>query len=172
MDELHIVVAEERTFVREVLCALLRSVPIVATIYETTTYEETKNYLTSHAVDLLLIHQSLIVDISLLPRNHFVIIADEVDTRMLLAASQYNACGYPLRENASEALLKILLRLAEKEDVKALLLDTTVLPSLLQSLITRESSATTNITMLTEREREVLYLQETSQKALIFPREG
>ena len=157
MNKLHIIVAEKRTLVRDALCILLRSVPIVAAIYEATTHEEVENYLTSHTVDLLLIHQSLVADIALLPRNHFVIIADEVDTHMLLAASKHNACGYLLRENASEALLKVILRLVEKEGVKALLLDTGVLPALLDS-------ATTNITMLTEREREVLYLLHEGRK--------
>lgn len=153
---LHIVIAEERNTVRVSLCTLLSGVPVIDTIYEAKTCNEVEKQLATYSIDLILIQQSLIADITLLPQGRFVVLAEELDAQMLLAASQYNACGYVLSENASEALLKIVLRLAEKEGIKAMLLDSTLIPLLYNS--TTDTTPTTDITMLTRREREVLYL--------------
>jgi len=154
---LHVVIVEESDTVRMSLYTPLSTVPVIDTIYEAKTYDEVEKQLATRFIDLLLIHQSLIEDITLLPRSRFVVLADELDTQMLLAASQHNACGYVLSENASEALLKITLRLAEKEGINAMLLDSTLI-SLLCNSTTDTSAPTTDITMFTKREREVLYL--------------
>jgi len=154
---LHIVIAEERNRVRMSLCTLLSSVPVIDTVYEAKTCNEVEKRLATYSIDLILIQQSLIADITLLPQGRFVILAEELDAQMLLAAGRYNACGYVLSENASEALLKIVLRLAEKEGIKAMLLDSTLIPLLCNPTIAT-STPTTDITMLTKREREVLYL--------------
>ncbi len=161
---LHVVIVERCESVREALYMLLKNVPVVTTITNVTTIASMKDTLATHIVDLILIGQALITDVTVLSGKRFVIIAEEVNLQLLQAVIDYNICTYLLRENASEALLKTALLLTEKECTNAFLLDTTVLSALLDATGTKKSLKVTDITMLTERECEVLSLLHKGRK--------
>ncbi len=116
-----------------------------------------RQFLASQSVDLVLIHQSLVTDIKILPQNHFVILANELDMYILKACCEQHACGYILEQNVSEDLLKLVLRCVEKEDVQAFFLDFAVALLLLDH---KEANLlfTNQLEELTDREREVFYL--------------
>lgn len=76
------------------------------------TSETLKNKLTSTPFDFVLVHQSLITDMALLPRNHFVILAPEPDKSALVSALNHEACGYFL-EDPFEDLLRATLHLPQ-----------------------------------------------------------
>jgi len=161
---LHVVIVERCKSVREALYMLLKNVPVITTIINVTTIEGMKDVLATHIVDLVLIEQALVTENVLLSGKHFVIIAEEVNIQLLQAVISCNACAYLLRENASEALLKIVLLLVEKECTNTFLLNTTVLSALLDATVTKKSLKVTDITMLTERECEVLSLLHKGRK--------
>lgn len=154
---LHIVVAEQRNLIRKVLCTLLAIIPTVEHIHETATMEEVKHYLASQPVDLVLIHQSLVTDIKVLPKNHFVILTNELDIHILHASCEQQACGYILEENISEDLLRLVLHCVEKENVQAFFLDPTII-LLLLSHVEDNFLLTSKLEQLTNRELEVFYL--------------
>jgi len=161
---LHVVIVERCESVREALYMLLKNVPVITTITNVTTIASMEDAFATHIVDLVLIEQALVTESVLLSGKHFVIIAEEVNIQLLQAVTNYNICAYLLRENASEALLKIVLLLVEKECTNTFLLNTTVLSALLDATVTKKSLKVTDITMLTERECEVLSLLHKGRK--------
>ena len=154
---LRVVAADQRNLIRKVLCTLLAAIPIVEYVHEAATTEEVQHYLASQSVDLVLIHQSLVTDIKLLPKNHFVILTSELDVHILRGSCEQLACGYILEENVSEDLLKLILRRVEKEDVQAIFLDPAITLFLLEH-VEVNFLVTSKLEQLTDREREVVYL--------------
>ena len=154
---LYIVVADQRNLIRKVLSSLLATIPIVEHIYEAVTIEEVKHYLASKSIDLVLIHQSLVTDIKVLPKNHFVIFTNVLDIHILRTSCEQQTCGYILEENVSEDLLKLVLRRVEKEDVQTFFLDPTIALFLLDH-VEANLLFTSQLEELTGREREVFYL--------------
>ena len=92
--ELHLLIAEPRQAQRELLRTIYSASPLVTHIDEAATSEELRDTLENMPPDFVVVHQSLITDISLLPRGHFVILATDLDPTMLLAACSYGTCGY------------------------------------------------------------------------------
>ena len=62
-----VLLADHREYPRKALRRLFSTIPIVESIYEAATIQELKRYLVSSTVDLVMIHQSLIEDINVLP---------------------------------------------------------------------------------------------------------
>ena len=153
---LHILLADPREYHRRGLRTLFSALPIVDCIYEVATVRELKNYLVSHAVDLVVIHQSLISDSSVLPRDHFVIMAEELDKDLLRIAREQGARGY-LLENPSLEFLRVVLRIAEREGGKGFFLDPAITLELLD-YISRDGPTSVDLSKLTPAERKVLYL--------------
>ena len=154
---LRVVAADQRNLIRKALCTLLATIPIIEYIHEAATTEEVQHNLASQPVDLVLIHQSLVIDIKSLPKNHFVILTSELDVHILRGSCEQQACGYILEENVSEDLLKLILRRVEKEDVQAFFLDPAITLSLLGH-VEVNFLVTSKLEQLTDREREVVYL--------------
>lgn len=88
-----ILIVEPRNLVRKGLHAIFEEDDRVSNVYEATTLEELKKQLLACLPDLLVIHQSLVTDIKQLPRDKFVLLIDEVDINMLLAAYKHQARG-------------------------------------------------------------------------------
>jgi len=93
---LHVLIAERRSLIRGGLHTLLANIPVVENIYEATTNEDINKNIATHLVDLMLIDQSLITEITPLPRNRFAILAQELDRQVLQMAYEQGACGYLL----------------------------------------------------------------------------
>lgn len=152
----HILLADPREYHRRGLRTLFSAIPIVECIYEAATVEELKNCLASYTVDFVVIHQSLISASSVLPRKHFVIMAEELDKDLLRIARERGARGY-LLDDPSIEFLQVVLRIAEREGGKGFFLDPDLAPDLLDT-ISRDDPASVDLSKLTPAERKVLYL--------------
>lgn len=153
--EWHILLAESRNVYRTGLRTIFSCDPHVASIIEVTTSEDLTNKLASDSVDFVVVHQSLITDICLLPKNRFLILATDPIICMFLSACAHGACGYFL-EDASENLLRMSLHLPPGK----CLLDPT-LTSWLQPYIVSDVASPLDLSILTPREREVFALYES-----------
>jgi DNA-binding NarL/FixJ family response regulator len=69
--------------------------PLVARIDEATSNEELCYKIEHTQPEFVVVHQSLITDISLLPRGHFVILATELDETMLLVTYRHGGGYFP-----------------------------------------------------------------------------
>jgi DNA-binding NarL/FixJ family response regulator len=95
--ELHLLIAEPRQEQRELLRTIYSASPLVTRIDEAINSEELHYKLEHTPPDFVVVHQSLITDISLLPRGHFVILATRLDPTMLIAA--YHHGGWYFLDN-------------------------------------------------------------------------
>ncbi len=102
--ELHLLIAVPDEALRELLQTIYSASPLVTSIDVATTSEELRYKLEHTPPDFVVVHQSLITDISLLPRGHFVILATELDETMLLAAYHHGG-GYFLDSPLPTAML-------------------------------------------------------------------
>jgi DNA-binding NarL/FixJ family response regulator len=150
-----ILLADPRELQRKGLHTLFKTVRIARCI-EAATIHEIKQALVSYPIDLVVIHQSLITAIKLLPKDHFVIMAERLDIDLLNIARRYGARGY-LQENPSLELLQLLLRIAQREGEKSFFLDPGLVPDLLDAL-PEDYSPAVDLHELTPTEREILYL--------------
>ncbi|HYU74972.1 MAG TPA: response regulator transcription factor [Ktedonobacteraceae bacterium] len=148
----NVLIAESRELLRAGLQSVFASDPLVACVYEAATSEELRKHLVTYTPDLIVVHQSLITDILLLPRGHFVIMATEPDKNMLLAAFAYGARGY-LLENTTAVLFHLALRLTRD----MFLLDPRITPWLFQC-ISGDILPTESSEILTAREQEIFEL--------------
>lgn len=148
----HILIAEARAILRTGLLNIFKEDPSVSQVDEVVTGEELKNRIKSQPPDLIVIHQSLLTDMQILPREHFIILTTELDKNMLLAAHASGALGY-LSENTSTELLRITLSLGERE----FLLDP-AFTSWILSYISSDTLPSGNPEVLTTREQEIFEL--------------
>lgn len=149
---LHVLIAEPRGILRMGLRAIFAENPLVEQVYEAATSEELQKYLTSYSPDLVVIHQSLITDLKILPRGHFVLLAPAPDKTMFLAALDYGACGY-LLENAPVDLVQKTLGLVEEGFVVDMALN-----SWIRGCIQSDASLSASGEVLTAREQEIFDL--------------
>src|SRR5579884_239458 len=84
----------------------------VSCLYETTTSEGLGTLLHRFSPDLVIVNQALIQDVSILPRKKIVILASELDMRMLKAAYLHGMRGY-LSVGTSIKLLETTLDYTE-----------------------------------------------------------
>lgn len=108
--ELKVLVAASSDILRAGLCMLLTEDKRIVQVYEAATKEEVQAQLHTKSPDFIVIDQALIIDITLLPRGRFVILAAKFDLEILQKAYKYGARGY-LLENTSAELLRATLDL-------------------------------------------------------------
>jgi DNA-binding NarL/FixJ family response regulator len=108
--ELTVLVAASSDILRAGLRTLLTEDKHIVQVYEATTKEEVQAQIHSQHLDFIVIDQTLIMDITSLPRGHFVILAAKFDLEILQKAYKYGARGY-LLENTSAELLRATLYL-------------------------------------------------------------
>jgi DNA-binding NarL/FixJ family response regulator len=148
----YVLIAEAHGILRTGLRSTFLDTPNVTQVYEVVTSEGLQKQLAHSPLDLVVINQSLAIDMELLPRGHFVILAAQPDRNILLAAYTYGALGY-LSEHTSAELLRMTLRLIEGD----FLLDPTFASGILDYMcIDTIPSVTSEV--LTTREREVFDL--------------
>jgi len=149
---MHLLLADSRHIYRSGLRTVFARDSIVSTITEVTNSEDLENKLLSASFDFVIVHQSLITIISLLPKGRFAILASEPNKEMLLAAHNHNMRGYFL-ENPAEDVLCRVLHLSAGECS----LDPAITPWLLGYLADSPFLSQT-IAMLTPREQEIYAL--------------
>lgn len=104
-----IVIADARDVPRRGWSSIFSNYGDIASIYEAANKDELEALLRTTSFDLLFIHQSLVTDPSLLPRNRFVLLVTEFDVYLFQMAHHYAARGYLLENTAPELLLATLV---------------------------------------------------------------
>jgi DNA-binding NarL/FixJ family response regulator len=151
---IHVVIADPRPLFRDRLHDLFAREPAIASITEATTMEELTEQLQVSVEMFVIVHQSLIKDMSLLPSHQFVLIATLPDKTMFLEALEHGACGYVL-ENARGMLIAGALKVREGQ----CLLDPQITPWIAR-LLNEKEHVPSDKGLLTKRQREVLALKE------------
>lgn len=146
-----VLIAEHREVIRTGLRTIFEKDIRIADIYEVDSSEDLQRYL-SHPLDLVIIHQSLVSNIEILPVGKFVLLVDKPNIEMLTAAYEHSARGY-LSENVSVDLLLTIIN--PKSD--AFLLDPTFFPWLI-AYVLNENKDKREVECLSPREREVVSL--------------
>src|SRR5947209_8515951 len=95
-EGLNVLIAEPHDILRMGLRVIFAEDERVAHIYEAATSQNLQTYVQNRSVDLLIVNQSLVTDITSLPRGRFVIIAEEIDMSMFQIAYKHGARGYLL----------------------------------------------------------------------------
>lgn len=149
---MQILIADLRDILRNGLRAIFTEDERVTHVYEATTYESIKTYLSSKPIDLVIIHHSMVPDMKELPRGRFVLLVSELDLELFQQAYQYGARGF-LLENAPAELLRTTLGLAPG----AFLIEPKIAVSIL-ALFSGDLRFAVKEELLTSREREIVEL--------------
>jgi DNA-binding NarL/FixJ family response regulator len=92
--ELHLLIADSHEAQREHVCTVFSTSLLVTRIDTVTTSEELYQKLTNNPAYFVVVHQSLITDMSLLPNGHFIILASQPDRNIVKAAREHGIRGY------------------------------------------------------------------------------
>jgi len=150
--EREVLIAEPSDILRAGLRAVLTGDKCVVRLHEAATKEELYTQLRSKSLDMVVVNQSLLTDISILPRGRFVILTAALDRDFFQRAYRHGARGY-LLESTSAELLRTALCLKEE----GLLID----PALTASILDYFSSGlrfSIQDHLLSPKEREVMGL--------------
>lgn len=147
-----ILVAESQGILRTGLRMIFLEDSRVSHVYVTETYSGLTGQQYFDQLDLVVINQALITDMTHLPKGKVVILTAKPDITFLLSAYRHGACAY-LLENTSIELLHATVDIVEG----AFLIEPVLTPLLLGHIIDRADS-TINNELLTRREREILRL--------------
>src|SRR5947209_13791274 len=85
-----ILIAEPREVIRTGLCTVFQKDTSVSEVKDISTGEELKKHLSSLDFDLAVVSQTLITDLKLLPQGKFILLTDEPDLNILMAAYEDN----------------------------------------------------------------------------------
>jgi DNA-binding NarL/FixJ family response regulator len=151
--EILVLVAVASDLLRRGLRAVFEAHPFISHVIEATTSAELLACLETHLPDRIVIHQSLIEDISTLPKGRFIILADQPDKHMLLAALYHHARAYLLESTSIDQLMSLLLSAGKCS------IDPALTTWLLEVLANNTSSLDAHHEPLTPREQEILKLR-------------
>ncbi len=149
---MNVLIAVPHDLLRRGLHTLFAEDRRIASIYDAATTEELKAQLTFRVPHMVVIHQALVTDINILPRDHFIILTGRPDLHILREALAYGLRGY-LLESTSTDLLLMTLFLAKP----MFFLDPALATWLLEKL-SDDNPPLIDDAVLTPREREVFYL--------------
>jgi DNA-binding NarL/FixJ family response regulator len=150
--KLNLLIAEPHDILRRGLCTIFIEDESVEQVYEVATREDLEEHLQANSLDLLIVNQSLLPDVTLLPSGRFVILTPEFDVITFKIAYEHKARGYLLQSTSVE-LLKATLRLAEG----AFLIEPALTAQIMQYIFTNSRFAVKE-ELLTPREREIMAL--------------
>ena len=151
-EGLNVLIAEPHDILRMGLRVIFAEDERVAHIYEAATSQNLQTYVQNRSVDLLIVNQSLVTDITSLPRGRFVIIAEEIDMSMFQIAYKHGARGYLLANTPADLLLATL-RLTDE----AFLIGPTIAAQVIE-YFSSDSRLLVREELLTPREKEVVAL--------------
>ncbi len=150
----NILIAETREILRIGLRTIFVEDTRVSNVHEAATDESLKTQLlySGCELDLVVINQSLVTDVSILPKGNFVILTNEPDLTILKAAYEHGARGY-LSENTSAELLRMILHPTEG----SFLIEPKLAPWIMEYIFGGMQTTITD-ELLTPREKEVISL--------------
>jgi DNA-binding NarL/FixJ family response regulator len=149
---LKVLVAEPHDVLRIGLLAIFEKDERVSYTYEVTNEEDLYTHLSRHQLDLLVIDQSLVTEVTLFPRHKFVILAEKPSIEHLKATFRHDGRGY-LSTNVSAELLCTMLSPAEN----SFLIEPTLVPWILEQIFGPEEMFLQE-DLLTPREKEIVLL--------------
>lgn len=147
-----ILIAEPCELLRVGLRTIFAQDARVSNIHEVTTSKGLEMQLRSSRVDLVVVNQSLITDITRLPMGNFVVLTSKLDITILKASYKHKSRGY-LSEQVSAELLRTVLDSNEN----AFLIEPSLTPCVMDGLFGNAFS-TFNEELLTPREKEIVAL--------------
>lgn len=148
----NVLIAEPCELLRIGLRTILFENIHVSNIYEASTCESLRALVQRYALDLIVVNQSLITNVSILPRGKFVILTSEPDMTILRAAYKCGIRGY-LSEKVSPDLLRIVVCSPEE----SLLIEPSLMPRIMENIFGGAFSSIKE-EVLTPREREIVSL--------------
>lgn len=148
----NILIAEPCELLRIGLRTIFAADQRVSNIHEAMTNRGLELHLRNHGVDLVVVNQSLITDVTRLPMGNFVILTSKLDMGILKAAYKHKGRGY-LLEQVSADLLRTVLDRREN----AFLIEPSLMPWIMDGLFGNTFS-TLNEELLTPREKEIIAL--------------
>src|SRR5450631_613861 len=106
--ELSVLSAEPCDILRTGLHTILATDERVATLVEVSNAEELQKHLRCCSIDLVIVNQMLVSDISTLPASRFVLLTSEFNITTFLMACKHGAKGYLLETSQAE-LIRVIL---------------------------------------------------------------
>ncbi|GHO70181.1 DNA-binding response regulator [Ktedonobacter sp. SOSP1-52] len=150
--EQRILIAEPREVIRTGLRVILERDEQIKDIYEAFTSEDLRKLLHSYSCDLIIVHQSLASECTVLPMSKFILLVDEPDMDLFVKAYRHKVRGY-----LSTSLSSDLLFAAIHTTKDSCLLDPVFLPWFMEHMFTYMQDAH-EFNSLSPREREVAQL--------------
>lgn len=147
-----ILIADPRTAFRQELCAMFIRPPEEEQIHEAATDQELLDQLAKHTFDLVIVNQSLVTDITILPCDNCIMLAPQLDMLMLFAARTQGARAY-FQENASVSLIRQVAELPQ-----GIFLTDPAISAQVADYMAHHLLFSINDEGLTTREREVFHL--------------
>lgn len=148
----NILIAEPCELLRIGLRTLFAEDKRISHIHEVATSQGLEIQIRNHTVDLAVVNQSLISDVTFLPTGRFVILTAKLDMAILKSAYEHGGRGY-LSINVSVGLLRVLLDWSEN----TFLIEPGFTPGVMDSLF-GDAFSDLNEEFLTPREKEIVTL--------------
>lgn len=149
---LSILIAEPRDLLRTELHTIFAVDKRVARLYEAQSREELQKHLRSSSLDLIIVNQLLVADMTTLPANHFVLLASAFNIATFLMAYKHGAKGYLLESSQAE-----LFRSIPDLPQRAFLIEPSLASNIVEYL-TNDTRLLLKEELLTPREREIVNL--------------
>nr|BBH88080.1 DNA-binding response regulator [Thermosporothrix sp. COM3] len=150
--KISVLIAEPRDIFRKGQRAMLSMEKNVVHIYEAATKAELQAQLRTNKIDIVIINQLLIGDITALPPGRFIVLAPELDMVLFQAARKQGARGY-LLENTLPDLLRVVLQ----QEEGTFLIEPALTGEIIDRL-TQDARFDVQEKILTPREREIVKL--------------
>ena len=151
------VIAEPRPAIRAKFCNYLSRLSDIERVYEATTVQEIEKHLSTHPTHLILLSQALLNEVAPLPCKCFLLLTTQnLDVETLYTMYYTGVEGY-LHPDVEQEEFQLAFPLMLLKQTHVFFLDPTTKPLLKGeelNIMTRAKFA-----MLSEREREILYLR-------------
>lgn len=148
----NILLAESCELLRIGLRTIFAEDKRVSNIHEATTNKGLEAQIRNHVVDLVVVNQSLVTNVTSLPKGKFVILTSKLDVTLLKAAYEHKCRGY-LSENVSAELLRTVL----DPNKDAFLIEPSFTSYVMDGFF-GDAFSTLNEELLTPREKEIIDL--------------
>ena len=147
-----LLIADPRVAFREELRAMFTRPPEEEEIHEAATRLELLDQLAIHTFDFVIVNQSLVTDITILPCDNCIMLAPQLDMLMLFAARTQGARAY-LQENTSVSLIRQVAELPQ-----GIFLTDPAISAQVADYMAHHALFSIHDEGLTTREREVFHL--------------
>jgi DNA-binding NarL/FixJ family response regulator len=147
-----ILIAEPRDILRTGLHTIFARDERVTTLYEASNSEELQKHLRSSPIDLIIVNQAMVSDITTLPSHRFALLTPEFNITTFLMAYKHGAKGY-LLENSQAELFRTLLSLP----YGTFLIEPSLTANIVEYL-TNDARLLVDEELLTPRERQIVGL--------------